>query len=79
MKIVGIIPCRYGSKRFEGKPLMPILGKPMIQWVYERAKGAELLNGLLFLYYQSAKKNHFTLVLYFLTPKLQLLDLPPNN
>jgi 3-deoxy-manno-octulosonate cytidylyltransferase (CMP-KDO synthetase) len=43
MKIVGIIPCRYGSKRFEGKPIMPILGKPMIQWVYERAKGAELL------------------------------------
>jgi 3-deoxy-manno-octulosonate cytidylyltransferase (CMP-KDO synthetase) len=43
MKIVGVIPCRYGSKRFEGKPLMPILGKPMIQWVYERAKDEQLL------------------------------------
>jgi len=47
MKIVGIIPCRYGSKRFEGKPIMPILGKPMIQWVYERAKQAELLTEIV--------------------------------
>jgi 3-deoxy-manno-octulosonate cytidylyltransferase (CMP-KDO synthetase) len=43
MKTVGVIPCRYGSKRFEGKPIMPILGKPMIQWVYERARHAALL------------------------------------
>jgi 3-deoxy-manno-octulosonate cytidylyltransferase (CMP-KDO synthetase) len=43
MKIVAIIPCRYGSNRFEGKPLTPILGKPMLQWVYERARDAELL------------------------------------
>lgn len=37
MKIVAIIPSRYGSKRFEGKPLAPIAGKPMIQHVYESA------------------------------------------
>jgi 3-deoxy-manno-octulosonate cytidylyltransferase (CMP-KDO synthetase) len=40
LKITAIIPCRYDSKRFEGKPLALILGKPMIQWVYERAKQA---------------------------------------
>lgn len=33
---VVIIPSRYGSSRFDGKPLHPIQGKPMIQWVYER-------------------------------------------
>ena len=33
----GIIPARYQSKRFPGKPLAPILGKPMYQWVYEQA------------------------------------------
>ncbi len=32
-----MIPARYGSSRFPGKPLVPILGKPLIQWVYERA------------------------------------------
>ncbi|QTA92376.1 3-deoxy-manno-octulosonate cytidylyltransferase [Desulfonema magnum] len=40
MKIVVIIPSRYGSTRFEGKPLALISGKPMIQRVYERAKQA---------------------------------------
>ncbi|HOJ33744.1 MAG TPA: 3-deoxy-manno-octulosonate cytidylyltransferase [Candidatus Hydrogenedentes bacterium] len=35
--VVGVIPCRYGSTRLPGKPLKLIQGKPMIQWVYERA------------------------------------------
>ncbi|MGB9627065.1 MAG: 3-deoxy-manno-octulosonate cytidylyltransferase [Thermodesulfobacteriota bacterium] len=35
VKIYAVIPARYGSTRFEGKPLAPILGKPMIQYVYE--------------------------------------------
>lgn len=43
MKIIAIIPCRFGSTRFEGKPLISILGKPMIQWVYERAKASDIL------------------------------------
>lgn len=38
MKIVAIIPARYRSTRFPGKPLADILGKPMIRHVYERAK-----------------------------------------
>ncbi|MDL2275492.1 3-deoxy-manno-octulosonate cytidylyltransferase [Desulfosarcina sp. OttesenSCG-928-G10] len=37
MRVTVIIPSRYGSSRFDGKPLAPINGKPMIQWVYERA------------------------------------------
>ena len=32
-----IIPARYGSSRFPGKPLARLMGKPMIQHVYERA------------------------------------------
>jgi 3-deoxy-manno-octulosonate cytidylyltransferase (CMP-KDO synthetase) len=37
---VGVIPVRYGSTRFPGKPLAPILGQPMVQWVYEGAARA---------------------------------------
>jgi 3-deoxy-manno-octulosonate cytidylyltransferase (CMP-KDO synthetase) len=36
-QIVAIIPARYSSSRFPGKPLKLLLDKPMIQWVYERA------------------------------------------
>ena len=35
MKTVVIIPARYNSKRFPGKPLVPLLGRPMILWVAE--------------------------------------------
>ena len=38
MKTVGVIPARYASSRFPGKPLAPILGRPMVRWVYERAR-----------------------------------------
>jgi 3-deoxy-manno-octulosonate cytidylyltransferase (CMP-KDO synthetase) len=37
LKILGIIPARYKSSRFEGKPLAEICGKPMIWWVYNQA------------------------------------------
>ena len=47
MKILGIIPARYASTRFPGKPLADILGKPMIVRVYERAKMSEALSGLV--------------------------------
>lgn len=33
-----IIPARYGSSRLEGKPLLKACGKPIIQWVWEKAK-----------------------------------------
>lgn len=38
MKIIGVIPARYKSSRFPGKPLVDICGKPMIWWVYQQAK-----------------------------------------
>lgn len=38
MKVLGIIPARYASTRFPGKPLVDIAGKSMIQRVYEQAK-----------------------------------------
>jgi 3-deoxy-manno-octulosonate cytidylyltransferase (CMP-KDO synthetase) len=44
MKIVVIIPSRFGSTRFEGKPLARIFGKPMIQCVYERAASAGIVD-----------------------------------
>ena len=37
MKIIGVIPARYKSSRFPGKPLVDICGKPMIYWVYRQA------------------------------------------
>ena len=43
MQVVAIIPARYGSSRFPGKPLALIAGKPMIQWVYELAKQVQEL------------------------------------
>lgn len=44
MKVVGIIPARYGSKRLPGKPLLDILGKSMIQRVFEQCKKCDKLN-----------------------------------
>jgi 3-deoxy-manno-octulosonate cytidylyltransferase (CMP-KDO synthetase) len=43
LKVVGIIPCRYGAVRFPGKSLADIHGKPMMWHVYQRAKKAKLL------------------------------------
>jgi 3-deoxy-manno-octulosonate cytidylyltransferase (CMP-KDO synthetase) len=43
MKIVGIIPCRYGAVRFPGKSLADIHGKPMMWHVYQQALKSELL------------------------------------
>lgn len=37
-----IIPARYGSSRLEGKPLIVVCGKPIIQWVYEKAQQSKL-------------------------------------
>ena len=47
MKVLGIIPARYGSTRLAGKPLVDIGGKPMIEHVYARALGAACLDLLL--------------------------------
>ena len=43
MKCAAIIPARFGSTRFPGKPLALINGKPMIQWVYENTAACGLV------------------------------------
>ncbi|MBF0474385.1 MAG: 3-deoxy-manno-octulosonate cytidylyltransferase [Deltaproteobacteria bacterium] len=47
MKIVAVIPARYGSKRFAGKPLAELAGKPMVVHVYERAASSPILDAVL--------------------------------
>lgn len=44
MKILGVIPARFGSTRFPGKPLVKIAGKPLLQWVIEGAKTSRRLS-----------------------------------
>jgi 3-deoxy-manno-octulosonate cytidylyltransferase (CMP-KDO synthetase) len=46
-KISAVIPARYGSTRFEGKPLADILGKPMIQYVYEGVCQSKLIDEVI--------------------------------
>jgi len=46
MKIIGVIPARYDSTRFPGKPLVNIAGKPMIQHVWENTSKSKLINEL---------------------------------
>ncbi len=46
-KVIGVIPARYASTRFPGKPLADILGKPVLQWVYENAKNSKLINHVI--------------------------------
>lgn len=47
MRVVGVIPSRWGSTRFPGKSLHPICGKPLVQWVVEAAKRARSLDEVL--------------------------------
>lgn len=42
MKVIGVIPARFQSTRFPGKPLADILGKPMIWWTYHQVKKVDL-------------------------------------
>jgi 3-deoxy-manno-octulosonate cytidylyltransferase (CMP-KDO synthetase) len=47
VKVLGVIPARYASTRLPGKPLSDILGRPMIQLVYENAARARTLERLI--------------------------------
>jgi 3-deoxy-manno-octulosonate cytidylyltransferase (CMP-KDO synthetase) len=47
VKIIGVIPARFGSTRFPGKPLALLGGKPIVQWVIEGAKKSQKLTSLL--------------------------------
>lgn len=42
-----IIPARYGSSRLEGKPLIEVMGKTVIQWVYEKAKQSKFADMII--------------------------------
>ena len=44
MNIIGVIPARFKSSRFEGKPLADICGKPMVWWVYQQAMQVKEIN-----------------------------------
>ena len=47
MKAIGVIPARWGSTRFEGKVLADLLGKPVVQHVWESARKAKALDDLV--------------------------------
>ena len=47
MRVLGVIPCRYNSSRFPGKPLAEILGKSMVQRVYEKSSLCDNLNKII--------------------------------
>jgi 3-deoxy-manno-octulosonate cytidylyltransferase (CMP-KDO synthetase) len=47
MRILGLIPARYASTRFPGKPLHPIAGQPLIQHVVERCRQAKSLSEVI--------------------------------
>ena len=47
MQILAVIPARFNSTRFPGKPLAKILGKSMIQRVYEQASKCKLLSKII--------------------------------
>jgi len=47
MKTIGIIPARYASTRFPGKPLQLIAGKPLVQHVVERCREAQSLEDVI--------------------------------
>ena len=58
MSVLGIIPSRYASTRFPGKPLVEIQGISMIQRVYERAVAAHVLNEVIVATDDDRIKNH---------------------
>lgn len=47
MGILAVIPARYASQRFPGKPLTLIAGRPMVQWVYEAASSCSAFDHVL--------------------------------
>jgi 3-deoxy-manno-octulosonate cytidylyltransferase (CMP-KDO synthetase) len=46
-KVIAVIPARWASSRFPGKPLALIKGKPMIQWVFEQTSKAKSVSEVI--------------------------------
>jgi 3-deoxy-manno-octulosonate cytidylyltransferase (CMP-KDO synthetase) len=55
MKILAVIPARYESQRFPGKVLAMLGDRPMLQWVYEAAKGCAAFTKVLVVATDSEK------------------------
>ena len=47
MKVLAIIPARYSSTRFPGKPLADICGKPMLWWVFQQVNKAKCFDNVV--------------------------------
>lgn len=47
MKVLGVIPARYGSTRFPGKPLVSLQGRPLIQWVIQSSQKSQSLSHII--------------------------------
>jgi 3-deoxy-manno-octulosonate cytidylyltransferase (CMP-KDO synthetase) len=46
-KVLAVIPARWASTRFPGKPTADIFGKPMVQWVFEQVQKSNLVNDVI--------------------------------
>lgn len=46
MRTIAIIPTRYGSSRFQGKPLADLCGKPMVWWVYNQVSQSKKIDAV---------------------------------
>ena len=46
MRTIAIIPARYGSSRFQGKPLADLCGKPMVWWVYNQVSQSKKIDAV---------------------------------
>jgi 3-deoxy-manno-octulosonate cytidylyltransferase (CMP-KDO synthetase) len=47
MKTIAMIPARMGSSRFPGKPIAPLMGRPMIEHVYHRVAMSKMLSDVI--------------------------------
>lgn len=47
MNVIGVIPARYGSTRFPGKPLVNVNGKPLLQWVIEGSRASQKIKTII--------------------------------
>lgn len=74
-RVIGVIPARWGSSRFPGKPMAPICGIPMIHWTITGAKQSQRLDRLIvatddnriadYVYSTARVKKHLTPIVHF--------------
>lgn len=74
MKILCVIPSRIGSTRLPRKPLLPIQGKPMIQWVYEQASSFKILSKVEVEVIVATDSDEIAKIIYALDGKVCMTD-----